>query len=370
MKRILIGCYEIPGYGGASTATYKLFEMMQQDGLDVHFINLISERDNAYFQFAYGEQCGNPAALKNVHNCILNPRIFGEQPSLGEVIQDIAADIMIGVGYIGALLMKNAATDIPLVFMTTGCYQAEQLIANGTAKDAGELLRYLKKAVNVRDRFRNPQISETIEKSNLIITHSPLTKAFFECFFPYQVAKFYHKITWFAEWIYEDARQYSALRRPFNDRDIDVLFIASSWKRPEKNFPLVKKIIAGIRNRNIHIAGETEKMLPDAVHHGLVPDREVLFSLMSRSKTVVCPSLIDAAPGILFEASAMGCNVITSKNCGNWQLCNEQLLATQYTATCFVEKILLSLDRHYEDNINYFFDQNAYEDLIETITVI
>ena len=28
-RKALIGCYEIPGYGGASTSSYKLFEIMQ-----------------------------------------------------------------------------------------------------------------------------------------------------------------------------------------------------------------------------------------------------------------------------------------------------------------------------------------------------
>ena len=31
---------------------------------------------------------------------------------------------------------------------------------------------------------------------------------------------------------------------------------------------------------------------------------------------------IDAAPGILFEGAVMGCNLVASKNCGNWEVCH------------------------------------------------
>jgi glycosyltransferase involved in cell wall biosynthesis len=101
----------------------------------------------------------------------------------------------------------------------------------------------------------------------------------------------------------------------------------------------------------------------------LVTRRDELFALLGGSKTIVCPSLFDAAPGILFEASAMGCNIITSKNCGNWHICNEKLLVDPFNLNGFLEKISLSLSRKYEDNIDYFMRNKSYKNLIDTSSV-
>ena len=63
-------------------------------------------------------------------------------------------------------------------------------------------------------------------------------------FFPSFEGKIYPRVVWFAEWIYRNASEYSYLASPFHQRDIDILFIASNWRRPEKNYPWVKTVAA------------------------------------------------------------------------------------------------------------------------------
>ena len=67
MTRIVFGCFEVPGWGGLTTATYRLFETMLADGLDVHYVNLILEDELPRFQKMLGPNCENPRALPNVH---------------------------------------------------------------------------------------------------------------------------------------------------------------------------------------------------------------------------------------------------------------------------------------------------------------
>jgi hypothetical protein len=110
--------------------------------------------------------------------------------------------------------------------------------------------------------------------------------------------------------------------------------------------------------------------LPSAIHHELIAGREDLFRLMGRAKTVVCPSLCDAAPGILFEGSALGCNIVTSRNTGNWRLCHDELLAEPYTASEFVSKIGRSLSKKFEDHMDYFLQANSYQKLIDVLSVV
>jgi len=68
----------------------------------------------------------------------------------------------------------------------------------------------------------------------------------------------------------------------------------------------------------------------------------------------------DAAPGILFEASVMGCNVVASKNCGNWELCNDRLLVRDYTADAFAKAILRSQTAKIPDHMDLFLDRSSY----------
>jgi glycosyltransferase involved in cell wall biosynthesis len=111
------------------------------------------------------------------------------------------------------------------------------------------------------------------------------------------------------------------------------------------------------------------KALPSANCHGLIADRLELFSLLGRSKVLVSPSAFDPAPGILWEASALGCNVIASRNCGNWMLCNTELLAESGQPDEFAAKIRQALHVKFEDNMQLFLDAESYSDLVETITL-
>jgi glycosyltransferase involved in cell wall biosynthesis len=163
---------------------------------------------------------------------------------------------------------------------------------------------------------------------------------------------------------------FARLQEPFHKREIDVIFIASSWNRSEKNYKFVKEIASRLKDLNIHVVGEVEKKDNNATYHNLITNRKEMFGLLGNSKTIVSPSLFDAAPGILFEASAMGCNIVASKNCGNWMLCNEILLVDPFNLSSFLEKIHLSLSKKYDDNINYFFKTNSYNNFIETILLI
>jgi len=367
-NKILIGCYEIPGFGGANTASYKLFERMQRDGMDVCYINIIEEQDVDYFKYVFGKNYGNPESLPNVYNCILKQRLYGPHSELEEIILKLDPDVLIGKGFIAAFLMKKAAHSRKMIFITSSCTQVRQYIIQGKMKSAVDLHRFSLRKSN-RLKILVEKERETVKLSDLVITHSDMAKYFFERFFPSYAGKIYSKAIWAAEWIYDEALNYSGSRKSFQERDIDILFIASAWSRPEKNYDLVKKITSKCKDLKIHIIGETEEKMKGIVYHGTIIKREELYSFLGRTKTVVCPSLRDSAPGILFEASAMGCNIIASKNCGNWRLCNQDLLVEPFHLTGFLKNIHLSLLKEYPDNKDYFLNSNSYQDLIDTIKI-
>ncbi len=368
-KNILIGCYEVPGYGGAATAAYQLFESFQKDGLNVSYLNIIGEQDPDYFRFAFGESYGNPKSLRNVHNCILNASVFQPQPVLTNLIHDLVPDLMIGIGFIAAHVMKHACPEQKLIFMTSGFDQVSHTILRNLAKDLISLEKLLVSSPG-RPHIHSIREAEAFGLSDLIVVHSESVLSLSKRYFPLQSGKIYSNVIGFAEWIYGDAMNYSALSKEFCERDIDVLFVSSSWNRPVKNYRFVRKLLPRLIDLRVHIVGSTEEIMDEATYHGLVNDRKELFSLLGRAKTVVCPSLFDAAPGILFEASALGCNIVASKNCGNWRICNEELLVEPFTVKQFLDRIRISQTHKFEDLMDLFLRSCSYEDLKETIALV
>ena len=355
MTRIAFGCFEVPGWGGLTTATYRLFESMLADGLDVHYVNLILEGELPRFQRILGPNCENPRGLPNVHTCCLRAALHDPQPEITVLVDALAPDRTVGVGDIACYLMKRASPERELAFLTAGCMQVnrvvpviEQLAAmNGSARPATPDWKEL----------------QAVGMSDLVLTHSPLVQELYRRFYPDQASKIHPAVFWFAEWIAKDAAEHSDFACPFEERDIDALFIASSWTRGEKNSGLVTDIATRLAAFSVHVVGEFAEPIPSATQHGFVGTRAELFRLMGRARTVVCPSSFDAAPGILFEASVMGCNVVTSKNCGNWELCNEQLLASEYTADGFARAIRCARTKKFADNLDRFLEPSSYEAL-------
>ena len=366
-KKVLLGCFEVPGWGGASTSSYKLFELLRADGVEVTYVNLIAQEDEGFFKGLFGDSVGNPKRLPGVWNCFLNAPVYNRHPELEDLIRNSAPDTMVGIGWIAALLMKRAAPERNLIYLTSGCDQMKTYVEKYG-------IDFLFLASHNGKPERRPFAPSLLEKeavaiSDYIITHSEMNLFLYRYFFPSFTGKICPRVIWFAEWIYRDAAEYSLLAKPFHQRDIDVLFIASDWRRTEKNYPWVKSIVARAPDLKIHIVGKTAQELRQAAHHGPIRDRQVLFSVLGRAKTIASPSLFDAAPGVLFEGSALGCNLVASKNCGNWPLCNESLVAHPFSRQVFLDKIRLSLTARHQDNIDAFLQSGSYSDLLETILV-
>ena len=357
--RIAFGCFEVPGWGGLTTATYRLFETMLADGLDVHYVNLILEEELPRFQRILGLNCENPRELPNVHSCYLRSALHEPHPELASLMDSLSPDRMVGVGSIASLLMKRASLDRELVFLTSGCMQVDR------AAPVTEQLA----AMNGSSRPATPDWKEleAVGMSDLILTHSQLTQDLYRRFYPDHARKIHPTVFWFAEWVAQDAAEYSASALPFEERDIDALFIASSWTRKEKNSGLLADIATRVAPFSVHVVGECPEPIPCATDHGFVGTRADLFRIIGRARTVVCPSSFDAAPGILFEASVMGCNVVASKNCGNWELCNERLLVSDYTADAFADAIRRAHAAKFADHMARFLDRSSYRALKDVL---
>jgi glycosyltransferase involved in cell wall biosynthesis len=218
-----------------------------------------------------------------------------------------------------------------------------------------------------RPRILIPGERAAVEKVDLIITHSASTLEFMSSFFPDALGKIYPRVISFAEWIAAGAERHAECARPFHSRDIDALFISNDWSRPEKNYQLVMDIVGRLAAMSAHIAGDVPREARGAVHHGFVASRREMFELIGRAKTIVCPSLIDAAPGVLFEGAVMGCNLVASRNCGNADMCHPDLTAARLSASDFAACVRKAVEQKYDDGLSAYRACDSYGELMATL---
>lgn len=366
-RRLLFACYEVPGWGGASTSRYRLFERLQADGHDVHWINLIDEADAFYFRQVFGEHAGNPAHLPNVESVTCRDRLFQRHEVLQRRVRSIDPDVVVGVGFIAAHLLRLAAPSRKLVFMTSGCRQVKSLLERGIVHDFQAWRRGVARGVRFPSEKGNRE-KRAVEEADLIIVHSPLVREAFEHLYPSRAAAIYDRIISVADFIYPEVERFARLRLPFNERDIDVAFVCTTWDEPRKNYDQVCRIVDRRPDLRTHVVGELPDTRCSAVHHGVIRDRESMYALLGRTRVLVHPSLWDPAPGVLFEASAMGCNVVASPNSGNVALCHPDLVARTGRTGEFVTCMERGIERPYPDNRERF--RGDYDDLVETLMVV
>ncbi len=340
---------------------------MQQEGMNVSFVNIIPDSLTEFFQQKFGESLGNPQKLPNVYNCIIEgPLTLDSMPlDLARLLNQLSPDVIVGKMWRAAFLLKRAAPQIPLIFLPSGSERLKTYIRQ----------RRIKSFLSLRDFYNPPADAtdtsfieqETVRCSDLVVVHSEIMLSLYRNFFPFLNGKLHEEVVWYSDWVLQEASRYLRYKLPFNQRDIDLLFIANDWSRPEKNFELLKQVAFACPNLSIHVVGELAEELPCAKAHGLITNREEIHSLMGRAKAVVSPSVFDAAPNILFEASAMDCNLVCSKNCGNWQICNEALLADPFTPENFIRRVRLAATGRFKDNLNLFILKNSYQKLKDLI---
>jgi glycosyltransferase involved in cell wall biosynthesis len=365
-RRVLVTAFEIPGFGGASTAAYALFAKMQRDGLDVHYANLIQPHDVPFYRSRFGEGFGNPKQLLRVHDVPLPGDLFRRHDNVIQLVRDVAPDVIVAKGTIAAAVLGATETGVPLVHLLAGWPDTSEVSEHRPIADGASLPeRPLRSAQ--RPTLCKREEAASIVMSNLAIASTPLVKALYErVLAPSLATRIYAEPLSTAESIVEAAAEENASRREFAERSIDLLFVASSWTRWEKNLPLLRKIADALGHLRVHVVGECPHPVSGATHHGIISNRRALLELMGNAKALVVPSLLDANPGVLFEAAYMGANVVASKCCGNWELCNENLLVER-PGDAFIAACAKAVERRYPDHLDRFLELRSYGKLLEIL---
>ena len=165
-----------------------------------------------------------------------------------------------------------------------------------------------------------------------------------------------------------EAERFAALRRPFDAaRHRRALRRRTLGRSPARNLRLAASALRGAADRATCTSSASAVASLPAHTHGVVPRRRAATSCSGRSKVAVFPGLADAAPGGMFEASAMGCNVVASPDCGFWELCHDDLRVPTPSAAAFLDRIELARARPFADQRERFRGDSA--ELVETLAV-
>ncbi len=368
--RVLVCCFEVPTQGGAATSAYALFAKMRRNRLDAHYLNIVERTALPYYQWTYGARLGNPEDLPDVHSAVVEHPFDRVQPALRARIAAIAPDLIVARGYLATLFAKRAAPERPVVFLTAGSRQAEFLIAEGLAAQAIDLPSLLPRTAR-RPPTAPGDEGAALDAADVVLANSDLVADTLRAFFDGErSAKVHAETVWSVDWVVDGVTATGICPRSFGERTIDVLVCASSWRRPEKNLPALRRIVARLGGARVVIVGECGDPVASAEHVGYVEDRRAVFTLMADAKVVASPSLVDACPTTLFEAAALGCNVVTSRNCGNWRLCPEALLVDPPDDAGYVAAIRRGIELEHAGGLEWFLRTRSYERLLEIVAAL
>jgi glycosyltransferase involved in cell wall biosynthesis len=365
-RRVVFGSFGPPGWEDANSWAYNLFEELRGGPFELTFVELLTAADACYFRFLQGDDFHDPRRLGSILRCSIEEPVGGEQPALGDLLRSLAPDLIVAWGSEAARLLRRALPDTPLVLAVADCDPIERLIEERVVRD----WMAFQAAAECGVAFwagRDDADLDTFLAADLVVPVSALACAAFEHLPSSGSGRIYRRPLAPADLSFTEAERFAHLRRPFDDRDVDVLFAARSWTRRAANLRLAEKVCAALGDREVHLVGEIEGRVATARVHGATCRRGDLFALLGRTRVVVCPALAEAGPSILFEAAAMGCNVVASPNCGYAGLCNDELLARRCSPREFLERIRGALSHPYGDNRGSFLGGSA--ELVETLAV-
>lgn len=162
-------------------------------------------------------------------------------------------------------------------------------------------------------------------------------------------------------------------QQDFDKKDIDIIFAVSNHARVAKGSTIMNKIITNDNVDNLSkviIGGAFEKVfnvnkIKNCLFFNQLSQSE-LFSYLKRSKILIIPSTGDASPNILYEGLHVGCNILLTKNCGNYELFPDiSVLEDTDDIDLFIKHIYLL--KHHPIHYNIQNDRKKFSNYLERL---
>ena len=113
----------------------------------------------------------------------------------------------------------------------------------------------------------------------------------------------------------------------FLSREYDIIFVCSSFGRKIKNSLFAKEFLSDQRFSNLKkiVLGNGDLFNDPNIKNITILKQQpnsIVLDYMRNSKLLILTSLFDSSPNTVYEALDSGCNIIISKNVGNYQIFN------------------------------------------------
>ena len=365
-RKILFACLGAPFWGEANAWAYTLFARMRRDGHDVAYANLLGESDPFFFRYVYGDGFEDPLRVGNVLGCTIEPGQRSEdQPALAELVRSCGPDLIVAWDASSALLLRKAAPGLPLILVLGESAQLDRLVDESMVRDWIGFRKAVDRGVYFPVPHRDDEV-DAIRAADLIVLPTERARLAVEHFCRFAAGKIYARLTTPADLFAEEAQAYAHLRRPFTERDVDVLFVELDWRPRARNLALANRLAERLPALSIHLVGEHGGQAVRSEPHGAI-SRAALYDLLGRTRAVVFPSLADVGIGTALEASAMGCNLVASEASARAELCAAELRAPRCREADLIECIRSAVSRPIADRRDGF--ASDYADLVETLEV-
>lgn len=342
-KKVLFVTVDLPGIGGAATNTLNLINKFK-DIWDIHTI-FLDENSNKII-----ENLDNYVIIKNNRNVINN--LFEYKKKL-----NFEFDFIFCKNYKCVIYVKNVFKKTNIVFSPSGIrivmsilhknyitdLKLEKLNNNLEYTNTNDLVNFIKDNDKILDFL-------AYNYSDIIIPNSKLTYDILNIIYKDE-NKIYNPI--YTTNINYKKNNFSLDN--FLNREFDIMFCCYSWARICKNLDLIIKIIEKLDEYKILLIGKKININDIKKYNNLTYIENVsndeIKKYFEKSKVVVIPSYYDSNPNVLIEAVSFGCNVVTSKNVGNNEFLNENLVVNDHkNIDEWENKILNSLKIKYEYN--------------------
>lgn len=349
MKRVLLCSIDAPFIGGAGTNAYNLIKLLRNIfkhdvvGLFVYTDSKLDKDPHNIGRIArYNAKI---ESLDNVRKNLL--KLLGADP-----------EYMIAKNYISVHICKRLFPKSKIIFLPSGSSFYGHYCTKYGIKTVNQLIGDLKKDnVRLYDIVNGnggwpcypmscPQGCDcemrAIILSDKIIPNSEVTENLFRYLYKNLKTggtKMTDKITKhiYTSGLYDYKYIYSNIEDiPFENRLYDIVFACYNWRRNLKNVDLINRIIKDSRfdEFKILVAGNGVNLVKKEEKFNVITlpclDNRELLSYFNNTRCYVCPSYYDSFPNTITESQICGCNIVTSKNVGQYKLINPNLLVEKF----------------------------------------
>ena len=348
-----------PYQGGSSTYLYLLFETVRKQLPEAECWNIVTPRMWETGRRHYGAHWPNPKKLPNVRTFMVDGMKGHAQ--VRHALEEKTVTAVLSKGRETTTFLKQLDSSLPVWHLTSTCSIVKNAVAGNRVSSTEHLLKRLRTDSLPGLRCRAER--QAVKMADRILFHTQRMRFWYHTFYPEFREKMENEIFWDYPLIQHRFERIKS-KTSWKKRPIDLLFVATDWRRGEKNFPLLKQLCRLFVRKRIMVIGFLPERLPDSVIAFDTMSQEDVVQAMAQTKIVACPSRYDEAPNVLFEAAIAGANIVCSKNCGNYQLAHEDLVA-RLNPVDFAGKIQTALQRHYPPYTRRYTKQELAQWLVQ-----